>query len=176
MKRTLSNTFRILKKRHFTIIITALCLLFLSACGSTTAPSVEESKAANGRISVVTSFYPIYYLAGEIGGDHANVINLIPAGVEPHDWSPKSRELNEASKASLFLYNGAGLEGWVDGFLKGLGKDKAVKPVQVSTGIALIEADGSEHEHDGHEDGEEHHDHGSLTTDRILGSVPSPLW
>ncbi|MBJ6364264.1 metal ABC transporter solute-binding protein, Zn/Mn family [Paenibacillus sp. GCM10012307] len=166
MTRSFGKFKRILEKRHFTIIITVFFLLLLSACENTASRAAEDGKAANGRISVVTSFYPIYYLAGEIGGEHANVINLIPAGVEPHDWSPKSRELNEASKASLFLYNGAGLEGWVDGFLKGLGKDKSVKAVQVSTGISLIEADGSEHEHvDDQAEAGEHLDHDAPTVD-----------
>lgn len=142
----------------------AMVALLLTGCGSSQENPAEESKAANGRISVVTSFYPIYYLASQIGGEQANVINLIPAGVEPHDWTPKSRDLSEASKANLFLYNGAGLEGWVDDFLKGLGGSKAVQAFSVSDGISLIEADGSAHEHD-HE--AEHGDdaHSELTVD-----------
>ncbi|WP_270170421.1 metal ABC transporter substrate-binding protein [Paenibacillus sp. SYP-B4298] len=134
--------------------------LVLAGCSSKEEKSVEENKAANGRISVVTSFYPIYYLASQIGGEQANVINLIPAGVEPHDWTPKSKDLSEAAKANLFLYNGAGLEGWVDDFLKGLGSDKSVQAFSVSDGIPFIEADGSEHEHSHGHSHEEEADHG----------------
>ncbi|MGV7801872.1 metal ABC transporter substrate-binding protein, partial [Mycobacterium kansasii] len=80
----------------------------------------------------------------EIGGDDANVVNLLPTGVEPHDWTPRSQDIVNTSKAQLFLYNGAGLEGWVPGFLKGLDKDTQVKPVEVSHGIQLIDAVGDD--------------------------------
>ncbi|MBB6675262.1 metal ABC transporter solute-binding protein, Zn/Mn family [Cohnella nanjingensis] len=117
----------------------------LSGCGG------NKDALQPGKLNVVTTFYPIYYLASEIGGEEANVVNLIPTGVEPHDWTPKSRDLNTASKAQLFLYNGAGLEGWVDDFLHGAGQK--VQTVEVSHGIPLLDAqdgEGQEVNHDGH--------------------------
>lgn len=113
-----------------------------------------NSQLVEGKVNVVTSFYPIYEFASAIGGEDANVINLLPAGVEPHEWTPRSNDIITASKAQLFLYNGAGLEGWVPNFLKGLSKDSAVKTVEVSQGIPLIEA----------AEGEEDHDHGGETS------------
>jgi len=89
-----------------------------------------------GKVNVVTTFYPLYFLAEAIGGDDAHVVDLIPAGVEPHDWTPKSRDLQAVSKAELFVYNGAGLEGWVDDFLKGIGNGP--KTVEASQGIELL--------------------------------------
>lgn len=115
--------------------------LLLSACGKNSGGNIVE-----GKVNVVTSFYPIYEFAKEIGGEHANVINLLPTGVEPHDWTPRSQDILNTSKAQLFLYNGAGLEGWVPNFLKGLGNDAKVKTVEVSKGIELIRAEGD----DGH--------------------------
>ncbi|RRJ66491.1 ABC transporter substrate-binding protein [Paenibacillus oralis] len=126
------------------IIPAALLLagaLLLSACGKD-----SEGKIVEGKVNVVTSFYPIYEFAKEIGGENANVINLLPTGVEPHDWTPRSQDILNTSKAQLFLYNGAGLEGWVPNFLKGLGNDAQVKTVEVSEGIELIRAEGD----DGH--------------------------
>jgi zinc transport system substrate-binding protein len=92
-----------------------------------------------GKVNVVTSFYPLYYFAKEIGGDRAHIVNLIAAGVEPHEWTPKSRDLDAVSKAQLFLYNGAGLEGWVDNFLHGLGSDSKLITVETSKGIQFIQ-------------------------------------
>jgi zinc transport system substrate-binding protein len=45
------------------------------------APATMDNK-----ISVTTSFYPIYFLTSQIGGDLVNVNNLTPAGMEPHDY------------------------------------------------------------------------------------------
>nr|WP_148928747.1 zinc ABC transporter substrate-binding protein [Paenibacillus methanolicus] len=148
---------RMSKKLTATVLV---ALLFVMAgCG--------KNEAATGlkddQMNVVTSFYPVYFLAKSIGGDAVNVVNLIPAGVEPHDWTPKSQDLNTASKAQLLLYNGAGLETWVDDFLQGLPKDGALKTKAVSEGIALIEASGEEHaehaeeEHAADEHAEEEH-------------------
>lgn len=135
-------------KAGYGLLILAL-LMVLTACGSQTNGVVE------GKVNVVTTIYPIYEFTKEIGGDEVNVINLLPTGVEPHDWTPKSQDIINTSKAQLFLYNGAGLEGWAPSFLKGLNKDTKVKPVETSKGIQLIDSEGD----DGHGHGEED-DHG----------------
>ncbi|KOP68903.1 ABC transporter substrate-binding protein [Bacillus sp. FJAT-18019] len=145
-----------------------LTVLILSGCGSKSGGGIVE-----GKINVMTTFYPIYEFTKEIGGDEVNVVNLLPTGVEPHDWTPRSQDIVNTSKSQLFLYNGAGLEGWVPGFLKGLDRDTQVKPVEVSQGIKLIDAsgddghghgEGAEHDH-GDETGEHDHDHDTHHSD-----------
>uniref|UniRef100_UPI00403F5F6B metal ABC transporter substrate-binding protein n=1 Tax=Paenibacillus sp. FSL R7-0313 TaxID=2954532 RepID=UPI00403F5F6B len=128
-----------------------LTLLVLSACGQDNSNS---AKIVEGKVNVVTTFYPVYAFTTAIGGEDANVINLLPTGVEPHDWTPKSQDIVNTSKAQLFLYNGAGLEGWVPNFLKSLNNDTQVKSVAVSEGVKLLTAEGD----DGHSHGEEHED------------------
>ncbi|MCD9021350.1 metal ABC transporter substrate-binding protein [Cohnella silvisoli] len=130
--------------RRSKLFLFSICLsiaALLSGCGSGGSGKTEQ---ADGKINVVTSFYPLYYFAKEIGGDRVHVVNLIAAGVEPHDWTPKSRDLDAVSKAQLFLYNGAGLEGWVDDFLHGLGSDSKVMTVEASKGIQLIQGNPEE--------------------------------
>ncbi|WP_150270707.1 metal ABC transporter solute-binding protein, Zn/Mn family [Paenibacillus tepidiphilus] len=134
--------------------VSILTLLALAACGPKSSGSIVE-----GKVNVVTTFYPIYEFAAEIGGDDANVINLLPVGVEPHDWTPRSQDIVNTSKAQLFLYNGAGLEGWVPNFLKSLDSDSQVEAVEVSTGIDLIlttEDDGHNHGATGEHSEDEH--------------------
>lgn len=136
-------------------LLLAALLLVLSGCGKSAGGNIVE-----GKVNVVTSFYPIYEFSKAIGGEDANVINLLPAGVEPHDWTPRSQDILNTSKAQLFLYNGAGLESWVPNFLKGLGGDANVQTVEVSQGIELIEAEGDDgHGHGGGtEDSAESHE------------------
>ncbi|MEC0243467.1 metal ABC transporter substrate-binding protein [Paenibacillus dokdonensis] len=118
----------------------------------------SQGKIVEGKVNVVTTFYPIYEFAKAIGGEDANVINLLPAGVEPHDWTPRSQDIVNTSKAQLFFYNGAGLEGWVPQFLKGLNRDSKVKAYEVSQGIKLIEADEeADHDHEGEGHKDKHH-------------------
>src|SRR2546428_5850144 len=90
-----------------------VCLLCLFASLMTGCGSNPKVNLVEGKVNVVTTFYTLYDFTRKIGGDYVNVINLVPAGVEPHDWSPKSRDLSNMSKADLFVYHGAGFEGWV---------------------------------------------------------------
>ncbi|WP_152394085.1 metal ABC transporter substrate-binding protein [Paenibacillus guangzhouensis] len=129
--------------------------IMLAACGQNNAMQLEE-----GKVNVVTTIFPIYDFARQIGGDHAHVMNLIPTGVEPHDWTPKSQDITVTSKAQLLLYNGAGLEGWIPNFLQGLDKNAKLKTVEVSHGIDLIHAEGDDGHHHGEEAGhEDEHNH-----------------
>ena len=129
-------------------------VLIVAGCGTKANDKIDPDK-----INVVTSFYPIYFFASEIGGEDAHVMNLLPTGVEPHDWTPRSQDILNTSKAQLFLYNGAGLESWVPNFLKGIDSKATVKPIELSKGISLIytnEDDG--HNHGGHSSHEDSHD------------------
>lgn len=122
------------KKTIIPIIFILILSLFLTACGRT------QQTLISGKVNIVASFYPLYDFSKKIGGDHVNVINLVPAGVEPHDWSPKSSDMKNLNNAELFVYMGAGFEGWVPNTLASLPKDAKVTVVEGSKGVDLIPA------------------------------------
>jgi|DewCreStandDraft_1066081.scaffolds.fasta_scaffold00129_53 zinc transport system substrate-binding protein len=126
----------------------ALLILFIASivvgCGNSNDFTVE------GKVNVVTSFYPLYDFAQKIGGEHVNVINLVPAGVESHDWSPKPRDMSNITKADVFIYNGAGFEGWVDDFLDSLKKDSSLLVVEAIHDVDLIEIGEDAHAEEEH--------------------------
>ncbi|MFZ2949497.1 MAG: zinc ABC transporter substrate-binding protein [Desulfuromonadaceae bacterium] len=72
------------------------------------------SATPEGKISVVASFYPMYFFASQIGGDRADVINVTPAGGEPHDYEPTAQDMTKIESANLVVLNGGGLEAWGD--------------------------------------------------------------
>ncbi|WP_442951769.1 metal ABC transporter substrate-binding protein [Paenibacillus sp. GYB006] len=167
MKNRLTNSAK--RSRFFmTVTLCSIMMLIVSACGSNSGSS-SQGKISEDHFNVVTSFYPIYEFTKAIGGDDVNVINLLPTGVEPHDWTPRSQDIVNTSKAGLFLYNGAGLEAWVPNFLKALDKDSDVKAVEVSAGINLIDSEEEDHTHEGeahddhaHDHEDDGHNHGSI--------------
>lgn len=128
------------------LLIAVLAAFGLSGCARS-----AQSNLAEGKVNVVTSFYTLYDFAVKIGGEHAHVINVVPSGVEPHDWTPKSRDMKNMSGAQLLLYNGIGLEGWIDDFLGSLNEASAPIVVEASRGVELIKHDESE-EREGAED------------------------
>ncbi|MEU0964901.1 metal ABC transporter substrate-binding protein [Streptomyces sp. NPDC005917] len=81
--------------------VTALGMATLSACGG------DASATRTGKFDVVTSFYPMAFLAGRIGGNHVHVTSLTSPGQEPHDLeiSPKQIIGIEKSDAVLYLKN-----------------------------------------------------------------------
>lgn len=93
------------------------------------------------QLSVVTSFYPMYDFASKVAGDQASVTNLTPAGVEPHDWEPSASDMITLEKADVFIYNGAGMEHWVDSVLASL-QNKNLIIVEASVDVPFLTADG----------------------------------
>jgi zinc transport system substrate-binding protein len=91
--------------------------------------------AASQKIAVVASFYPMYEFARKVGGDRVIVRNLTPAGAEPHDYELTPRDIVAVNAAGMFVYNGAGLEAWVEKLLPQI--PARVVKVKASEGIPL---------------------------------------
>ncbi len=86
------------------LLAVSLCLLAAS-CGG------EQADEGGGtRLKVVASFYPVAEAAGRIGGERAEVVNLTPAGTEPHDLELTPRQVDQLEDADLVLYLGRGFQ------------------------------------------------------------------
>ena len=131
-----------------------LVVLPLSGCGESRTPSVKEGEVEGNKLSVYTSFYTMYDFTSKIAGDKAAVTNLVPTGTEPHDWEPSAADITGLETADIFIYNGAGMEHWVQDVLNSL-QNKDLVSVETSHGITLLEGHG--HDHEGEED-EDHAD------------------
>jgi len=69
---------------------------------------------ASPTVTVTASFYPLYFFAQQIGDDRAAVVNVTPAGVEPHDYEPTAQDLARIERSRLVVLNGGGFEPWGD--------------------------------------------------------------
>lgn len=171
-----SNNFskgvKFMKKFFRIILFSFLIFLTLVACGK----KEENTKVDKEKITVVASNYPIYYFVSSVAGDSLNTINLVPPGVEPHDWEPGTQDMKILEEAKAFIYNGAGMEPWVKDVIGGLA-NKEIKTLVMEDGINLIKNEDEEkdehhhHEHkhkedekDEHEEEEDehHHHHGEF--------------
>ncbi|MFF0830549.1 metal ABC transporter solute-binding protein, Zn/Mn family [Brevibacillus sp. NPDC003359] len=134
----------------------------LVGCGAAneTAGTPQTGSDASAKPKVYTTIYPLEYVAKRIGGEHVEVTNLVPAGVEPHDYEPTAKDMVALSRADLFAYNGSGLELWVEKAVTNLDKNKTTI-VNATEGLDLISAAEHEHEEEGHAE-EAGHEHGDL--------------
>jgi zinc transport system substrate-binding protein len=74
----------------------------------------------SSKIQVTTSFYPLYFFANQIGGDKADVLNITPAGAEPHDYEPTPSDIASIENSNMLILNGGGLEAWGDNIKKNI--------------------------------------------------------
>ena len=130
-----------------------LIALMIAGCGM-------QGQTSEQKIHVITSFYPLYDFARQIGGEHVEVTNMVPAGTDPHDWSPRSQDMIAMAKSELFVYNGAGFDDWwVDDFLDSLQEQSRPIVVKASEGIDLISTKAETDTDDAHDHGAENEDH-----------------
>ncbi|MFB5265680.1 metal ABC transporter substrate-binding protein [Paenibacillus enshidis] len=158
--------------------LTALSLsvmLVAAGCGSSTSSEGNNSAGnssssstgasanteATEKLEIKTSFYPMYEFTRHVAGDLANVENLVPAGMEPHDWEPTAQDMAAITDADVLIYSGAGMEGWAEQVLDSA-TGSGLKAIEASHGIELLKDAEEGHEAQGHGESGHHHDHGSL--------------
>ncbi|ORT61874.1 metal ABC transporter substrate-binding protein [Streptomyces sp. CB03238] len=131
-----------------------LGLVTLSACGDS---SGSASANEDGKLDVVASFYPMQFLAQEIGGEHVSVTTLTKPGVEPHDLELKPKQIGELGEADYILYL-KGIQPAVDDAIKQAGVKNTVDAATLTTleehGTAT-EGHDHGHEGEGEHEGEE---------------------
>jgi len=136
-----------------------LGLILLLICIALTGCSGTSDQEATGPVQddvlVYATIYPVYDFAAQICGDKARVVQLVPDGVEPHEWEPSPKDMVNLQQADVLIYNGAGMETWVQKMLSGI-KDGGPVQVDCSAGIELLpvdtQSDTGIHTHDGDAD------------------------
>ena len=97
----------------------------------------QNTKTNSNKISVVTTLFPLYDFAQNIGQDNVEVSLLLPPGVEPHSFEPKPSEIVKIGEADIFVYTGKFMEPWAEDIVKGIGNKKLIV-VDASKGGNMI--------------------------------------
>ena len=135
-----------MKKLFLTLLL--FISLGLSACTS----SDDDS------ITIVTTLFPQYSMVDAIAPEGINHVYLLPFGASAHTFEPTPGDVATILDASLLIYTGEIMEGWVHEIEES--KPDSLRVLDLSRFVDVIE--GDEHDHD-HQDEEEHmeedHDH-----------------
>lgn len=117
-------------------VLGAILICFgLIGCTGNNKNSNEQTD--NDKLNVVVSIYPLEQFTKMIGGDKVNVLTLVGAGQEPHDFEIKPADFKELASSDIFVYNGLGLEEWLDKVKDQL-KDSKTLMVDSSNGVDVI--------------------------------------
>ncbi len=137
----------------------AVLILVLSACGeSEKYRNLDETK-----ITVIATLFPQYDFARQIAGEYANVVLLLPPGMESHSFDPSPADIIAIQNADIFLYTGKYMEGWAADVLEGM--EGGTYVVDVSAHVPLVKEEDIEEEYrslhmeEGHEEHSEEHEH-----------------
>ncbi|MFC8923714.1 metal ABC transporter substrate-binding protein [Cellulosimicrobium sp. NPDC057127] len=159
-------------RRRALVASAALAATTLVAAGCS-SPGAGGEDDADGRVQVLASFYPLQYVAEQVGGEHVQVSNLTPPAAEPHDLELAPAQVREIGDADLVVY----LSGFQTAVDEGIEQRDPAHVVDAAGPAGLEEhPDGAGHEgetaeeHAAHaeeehaEGDDEHdsHDHGAL--------------
>lgn len=72
--------------------------LALAACAS------GGPGSSGDEVTVLASFYPLQFVAEQVGGDLVNVSTLTPPGAEPHDVELSPAQVDQVGRADLVVF------------------------------------------------------------------------
>ena len=118
-------------KKILTIILT-IFVAFFNGC--------SNKNEKNSKPLVAVSTFAIYDVTKHIAKEDVDVFLLLPPGKEVHSFEPTPKDIIKIKKASLFIYNGAGLEPWCEKF-------SSKNSLDLSKYVTLKDFDKSHHHH-----------------------------
>lgn len=137
--------------------------LTLVACATGEQDNTEvadTSKTTSDEpIEVMTTFYPMYEFAREVGGDRAHVQMMLAAGEDAHTFEPSAQDVAKVTESDVFVYSSEEMEFWVPSMLESV-ENPNLTVARAADGIDLHEhhPDHEDHDH-AHGEDEHHHNH-----------------
>ncbi|MCF6136355.1 metal ABC transporter solute-binding protein, Zn/Mn family [Pseudalkalibacillus berkeleyi] len=143
-------------------------LLLVAACGQNKYASTTDANESTKKLEVMTTLYPLADFTKKIGGTHVEVESILPPGADAHTFEPTPKTMIKLADSDLFIYMGAGLEGFAESAAKTL-KDGEVELIEASEGVTFeVFQSNHGHEHNDHDEEEtqqaeeKHDDHGDV--------------
>ncbi len=98
------------------------------------------------RLQVVASTNIVADVVAQVGGEHVDLVELMPIGADPHSFQPTPQDLIALNSAHAIFINGLNLEESLTPILESLDGHGAI--VSVNAGVETIEFGGDGHDHD----------------------------
>ncbi|MDP8225875.1 MAG: zinc ABC transporter substrate-binding protein [Candidatus Lernaella stagnicola] len=114
-----------MKSRVLLLIVVALTVMIA-------APGFAADKL---RIGV--TLHPYYSWVGNIVGDTAEVVPVVPPEADPHSYQPRPQDLARFAKLDAVVVNGLGHDEFIRSMLKAA-DDKNIKQINPNQGLPLI--------------------------------------
>jgi len=143
----------------------AAATLGVAACGGDEA----GGDGGGAEVTVVATTTQVADLARNVVGERGEVVGMLAANADPHDYEPRPSDAEALAGADLVLESGGDLDLWIDGVVDASGSDAPVVTMldaveTIEGGHEHAEEDGGDHadaadehaEEDEHAEGDEH--------------------
>jgi len=121
--------------KFFMILIPISIILLI---GFFILQNIYTKPKISDKVLIVTTLFPLYDFAKNIGGDKVEVTLLLPPGVEAHAFEPKPSDILKINDADIFIFTGKYMEPWVEDIISSISQDILV--VDASEGVNLHSA------------------------------------
>ena len=116
--------------------IALAAILMVSGC---------QAAPPSSRPLIVATIYPLWDFSHQVAGDRAEVVSLVPPGVEPHDWEPSPRDVSQVQRATVFIHTGTALDAWAQKLL--VDPKSRTTVVDASRGLSMLTRGGATDPH-----------------------------
>lgn len=135
-------------KKLISLFLSFIIIFSFAAC----ADNVTDIPEDDGKLTVVTTVFPVYDWTRNVTGDMCNVIYLDKSGADMHSFEPTASDIALLSKADVFIHIGGVSDKWVDSAIESAKNDSlAVLSLMTVTGVLEEETVEGMQIHD-HED------------------------
>lgn len=144
-----------MKKIISVLFLFVFSVSIISACGKDTSRQDNINRDSD-KLTVVATLFPQYDFAREIAGDKADILLLLPPGMESHSFEPTPGDIITIHNSDIFLYTGDEMEPWVSGIVNNIEGTPIV--ADLSNGVELCKEEHN-HVHENEPCTDETHDH-----------------
>jgi zinc transport system substrate-binding protein len=116
---------------------------FLSVAAIAVAATSPLQAAANKRLQVGITLHPYYSFVANIVGDRADLVPLIEAGFNPHNYQPRPQDMKRATTLDALVVNGIGHDEFAFRIVEAAGMKGKLRLIYANDGVALIPLAGA---------------------------------
>ena len=148
--------------------IVCIVLLVLLCVGLVGCNTKKETDNKEYKLNIVTSMFPYYDIVRAVIGqvEGINLEMAVSPGQDSHSFEPTPADIIKMEEADLFIYNGGGIEAWVDEVINSFDNSNQIqiKMMDEAEGIELQCSEGHVHgknsdEHNSEQiDEQQHHE------------------
>lgn len=135
-------------------IRSAWILVIAVLAGTVSSPGAEAA-----RLRILTSFVPLYAFTVNVATNVAEVTNLLPPGVGPHDYQLTPGDVRKINRADVIIMAGLGLDDWLTNAIAKVTTRRPPAILQVGNSLKEHLIEGPVHHHHNHATGESGQDH-----------------